>query len=165
MFNIDAILMIAEICTPIAVAYIGIRSERANRENKKFNDMRAELERAEKEKAEKEKNDLKRSLTQLHTTVVETNKKLNEIDDKVKKIENRVADNATDNQHEIKFLKRMLKFNAACTKASTKLVTVLAEGMRDEHLDGNITAAIAEYRKFESESMTKIYDITDEDDI
>lgn len=35
------------------------------------------------------------------------------------------------------------------------LVITLAEGMRDQHLDGNITSAVAAYRSFEHEQYTQ----------
>ena len=44
------------------------------------------------------------------------------------------------------------------TKVS-ELVTVvmtLAEGLRDQHLDGNITRAVEKYRKYESDTLNRV---------
>ena len=46
--------------------------------------------------------------------------------------------------------------NGQCTGELAQLVMVLAEGLRDQHLDGNITRAIDKYRKFESEKLKDI---------
>ena len=45
------------------------------------------------------------------------------------------------------------RINGQCTHALAKLVMVLAEGIRDNHLDGNITAAINDYKQFEHDIL------------
>ena len=45
------------------------------------------------------------------------------------------------------------RVNGQCTYELAQLVMVLSEGMRDQHLDGNITRAIEAYRKFESNAL------------
>lgn len=45
------------------------------------------------------------------------------------------------------------RVNGQCTYELAQLVMVLSEGMRDQHLDGNITRAIEAYRRFESGTL------------
>lgn len=48
------------------------------------------------------------------------------------------------------------KINGKCTRELAYLVTVLSEGLRDNHLDGNITAAVNRYKKFEYEILGQL---------
>ena len=48
------------------------------------------------------------------------------------------------------------KINGKCTRELAYLVTALSEGLRDNHLDGNITSAVNRYKKFEHEILGQI---------
>ena len=48
------------------------------------------------------------------------------------------------------------QINAQYVHELAELVMTLAEGMRDQHLDGNITRAIASLRSFEHTTLTKL---------
>lgn len=48
------------------------------------------------------------------------------------------------------------RINGKCTRELAYLVTALSEGLRDNHLDGNITAAVNRYKKFEHEILGQL---------
>ena len=48
------------------------------------------------------------------------------------------------------------KINGKCTRELAYLVTALSEGLRDNHLDGNITSAVNRYKKFEHEILGQL---------
>ena len=50
----------------------------------------------------------------------------------------------------------MNRLNGQYTHELAQLVMVLAEGLRDQHLDGNITRAVEKYRKFEADALGSI---------
>lgn len=50
-------------------------------------------------------------------------------------------------------LAAMNRLNGQYTHELAQLVMVLAEGLRDQHLDGNITRAVEKYRKFEADAL------------
>ena len=58
-------------------------------------------------------------------------------------------------QSSIEELKTSHKISTEFTQELAQLVTVLAEGMRDQHLDGNITRAISSYREFQEKKLTE----------
>lgn len=99
--------------------------------------------------------------------------KLNEAIDEMKKVSNNVkalSDTITTLSLDVKQLQasdleqnRIIRniantnrINGQCTSELAQLVMTLAEGMRDQHLDGNITKAIDTYRKFESKTLSTI---------
>ena len=61
-----------------------------------------------------------------------------------------------DEQDEaIATLSQATRMNGQYVHELAQLVMVLSEGMRDQHLDGNITKAINRYRKFESDTLNQ----------
>lgn len=54
------------------------------------------------------------------------------------------------------------KINGKCTRELAYLVTALSEGLRDNHLDGNITSAVNRYKKFEHEILGQLMTGDDE---
>lgn len=48
------------------------------------------------------------------------------------------------------------RVNGRCTHELATLVMALSEGLRDNHLDGNITAAVNRYKRFESDTLGQI---------
>lgn len=53
-------------------------------------------------------------------------------------------------------LTALSELNGQYTHELAQLVMVLAEGLRDQHLDGNITRAVEKYRKFEADALGSI---------
>ena len=56
----------------------------------------------------------------------------------------------------IRSLNRSTRLNGQYVHELAQLVMVLSEGMRDQHLDGNITRAINDYRKFEADALNSL---------
>lgn len=88
-----------------------------------------------------------------------------QIDNQTKKIDNLIVDiselkkdMAQYHQVDLDTIKKINALANAGEMTSTKLselasvVMVLAEGLRDQHLDGNITKAVEKYRKYESDT-------------
>ena len=70
--------------------------------------------------------------------------------------DNPVIDNEELNnelRRTIRHIMKMNRLNGQYTHELAQLVIVLAEGVRDQHLDGNITRAITKYRHFESTAL------------
>lgn len=53
-------------------------------------------------------------------------------------------------------LSAMNRLNGQYTHELAQLVMVLAEGLRDQHLNGNITRAVEKYRKFEADALGSV---------
>lgn len=86
----------------------------------------------------------------------ELTEKLNNAIDRI----NEVSENAETTKDTLDSLARDLaevenlsKLNGQYTHELAQLVTTLSEGLRDNHLDGNITRAVERYRAFESKAM------------
>ncbi len=88
-----------------------------------------------------------------------------QIDNQTKKIDDLIGDiselkkdMAQYHQVDLDTIKKINALANAGEMTSTKLselasvVMVLAEGLRDQHLDGNITKAVEKYRKYESDT-------------
>lgn len=87
-------------------------------------------------------NDVHEQLDSLEKMVEKTTNQIEALSDKV--------DALTDSQRRISSVNRL---NGRYTHELAQLVMTLSEGIRDQHLDGNITKAIARYRKFEEHTL------------
>lgn len=80
------------------------------------------------------------------------------IDDLIVDISELKKDMVQYHQVNLDAIKKINALAGAGEMTSTKLselasvVMVLAEGLRDQHLDGNITKAVEKYRKYESDT-------------
>ena len=120
-------------------------TNRINRRNKKEDDARAEAQEVHK-KEMKEIMDLIKSLKDdVDAVRVETDGIKDELE-AMRKFDLSVKSSLkhVSSKHET--------FGKYISQIGNVVMT-LAEGMRDEHLDGNITAAIQSFRKFEREQL------------
>lgn len=134
-----------QVLTPIIVAAIGLRSEWNSKKNEK-------LKRLEQQEKEQERADLDKKFDELHS-------QLSQILTDTKEIHTQIASLKTQNELQDRAIKSLgitNRINGQYTHELAQLVTVLAEGMRDQHLDGNITRAIDAYRKFESTTLGSV---------
>jgi len=82
--------------------------------------------------------------------------------DAIKRLDQATADTKEmkDLAHEItenfQALSAMNRLNGQYTHELAQLVMVLAEGLRDQHLNGNITRAVEKYRKFEADALGSV---------
>lgn len=56
----------------------------------------------------------------------------------------------------VRSIAAITQLNGRCTSELAQLLMVVAEGLRDQHLDGNITKAVEKYRDFESKEISKL---------
>ena len=100
------------------------------------------LENKERQEIIKSLSETQKALTQAKTDVQGLSTKVDKINDYIDRVDEAMTKVAAIN-----------RANGKCTNELAKLVMVLAEGLRDQHLDGNITKAIDEYRKFETDMI------------
>lgn len=133
---------------PIIVAWFTVRMNRIAKDN-------AEIKRLEAEKAEREKKDL----TDRIDEIVE---QLEAIDAKAKDTAAKVDELTSVDQRfddKIDSIIKQQRLIGTHTHKLAQLVITVATGMRDQHLDGNITHAVDAYHAFEQEMLAGL--ITD----
>lgn len=137
---------------PIAVVVVTARMER----NRKAD---AKVKALEDEKRERKEQDLKDKLESIHDEIDATNKRIDQLNARIDKTDQLLRemqefDKAT--KEDMRILTISHRVNSSYVHELAHLVEVLAEGMRDQHLDGNITKAIAEYRNFEQSTLARL---------
>lgn len=131
MEPVEVIVLLIQLLTPFAVLFLGWRWTRLQSKN-------SEAKANERKLAEKERSEITKSMTEATTA-------LNDARDDIEQI--------TKQLHGIAVTTNL---NGRCTSELAQLVMVLAEGLRDQHLDGNITRAVEKYRKFEEGEIARI---------
>lgn len=141
---LQVVSVIGAILSPIFVAIIGARSEITNRNTKKIRELEAEAKA-------KEAKELKDELKSINASIQSVQQKLEVLDGRIEELQKH-----NDEQDEaIATLSQATRMNGQYVHELAQLVMVLSEGMRDQHLDGNITKAINRYRKFESDTLNQ----------
>lgn len=140
-----AVSVIGGIVSPIIVAFIAARSEIAARNNKKQQDL-------EKKEKDLEKKELQAKLDSIKSSVETVSDEVSSVKSQLEKLQ----DQNNDQDSSIQSLNKMMRINGQYIHELAQLVTVLSEGMRDQHLDGNITKAINNYRKFEARALNHL---------
>lgn len=141
---LQVVSVIGAILSPIFVAIIGARSEITNRNTKKIRELEAEAKA-------KEAKELKDELKSINASIQSVQEKLEVLDGRIEELQKH-----NDEQDEaIATLSQATRMNGQYVHELAQLVMVLSEGMRDQHLDGNITKAINRYRKFESDTLNQ----------
>lgn len=130
--------VIGGIFTPIAVAIFGLRSEWNRKKSEK-------LTRLENEKKQEQDTTINNAIAELTTKINKMESKISKISDTIDKQDNTICSIAQSS-----------KINGQYTYKLAQMFMVLAEGMRDQHLDGNITKAIESFRSFESQMLSTI---------
>lgn len=124
--------------TPIMVAVIGIRMEFSRKKAREYDEMK-----------EQQKADQAQSISSSFDTLT---KSVSELESAVSEIRTTLD----DQERNISLIARSSQINGQYTHNLAQMVMVLAEGVRDQHLDGNITRAIETFHNFESEMLNKI---------
>lgn len=130
---------------PILVVIVSARMEH----NRKAD---ARVKELENEKRAKEDKDLKDAIQEIKDEVKKINSRVNDLD----KVMSELQTFDQDTKDDLHNLARTHQLSSTYIHQLAQLVTVLAEGMRDQHLDGNVTQAINEYRNFEHTTLTKL---------
>lgn len=134
--------LISAFASPIIVAYIGIRGERNNKNNEK-------IRKLQEEKNEREKQDLQEQLKSINDSITSIKGDVKSIKGDIRTI----RDHDDKQDEEIAKINKATRLNGMYTHELAQLVMVLSEGMRDQHLDGNITKAITHYQQFENNAL------------
>ena len=129
----------------VVVVIITVRGERSKK-----------LEEAEKKAAKLAQAEREKDIDQ----------KLKDLSDKIDKIDGCVSGVETqvvalqkadeDTLADLRELTQHMRINGNYIHELSKIVTVLAEGMRDQHLDGNVTAAVTAFRTFERDTLSQL---------
>lgn len=134
----DTFIIVVQLLTPFAVLWLGWYYNRQQKKAQESKDAEQKLEALEREKTSKEIQDALDAIKVAQKQLEDTNALVRSFQGELSSI---IAAN---------------NLNGQCTGELAQLVMVLAEGLRDQHLDGNITRAIDKYRKFESEKLKDI---------
>ena len=137
---------ITAVATPLLLAIVTFMSERSRRESKRNIELRDELDKQNEKKRQERDNKIDENFELITAT-------LNDLCEKHKVIH----DIQEQQQDEINKITQLNELNMKRLRASEAVIIALAEGMRDQHLDGNITSAVAKYRSIEAESLDSFY--------
>lgn len=145
MNALDWVTTVLGFLGPILVVVVSARME----QNRKAD---ARVKELENEKRAKEDKELKDTIDEIKNEVKKINSRVNDLDHIMKDLQ--TFDQET--QDDLRTLSRTHQLTSTYIHQLAQLVTVLAEGMRDQHLDGNVTQAINEYRNFEHTTLTNL---------
>lgn len=143
-YAVDLIQAFLSFLSPILVVIVTIRMERTRKAD-------ARIKKLEEEKKNREEQELNDTIRSLQNSIDAVSKQLDETESTLASM--REYDRIV--QSSIEELKTSHKISTEFTQELAQLVTVLAEGMRDQHLDGNITRAISSYREFQEKKLTE----------
>lgn len=141
----DAISVIVNAITTIVVAVIGFFSARSAKRSAREKKLQEELT-AKKKQEEDEKFERLRKA----------------VDDLAKAVE-RLEESVNCHNREINRLSKLSKVEIDYTKSISNVINALAEGLRDNNIDGNVTRALESYRKFESSQLETMYKLFSEE--
>lgn len=133
--------------TTIVVAIIGVFSARAAQRSAKEKKLQEELDAKTKADEEQRFNDLKTSVDDLVTAVKALQKTTDEHNDNIAKL------------HELS------KVDLDYTRSVSNVITALAEGLRDNNIDGNVSKAVETFRQFESAQLKTLYNLLADSDV
>lgn len=143
-YAVELIQAFLSFLSPILVVIVTIRMERTRKAD-------ARIKKLEEEKKNREEQELNDTIRSLQNSIDAVSKQLDETESTLASM--REYDRFV--QSSIEELKTSHKISTEFTQELAQLVTVLAEGMRDQHLDGNITRAISSYREFQEKKLTE----------
>lgn len=143
-YAVELIQAFLSFLSPILVVIVTIRMERTRKAD-------ARIKKLEEEKKNREEQELNNTIRSLQDSINAVSKQLDDTENTLASM--REYDRFV--QSSIEELKTSHKISTEFTQELAQLVTVLAEGMRDQHLDGNITRAISSYREFQEKKLTE----------
>lgn len=141
----DTIGVIVNAITTIVVAVIGVFSARSAKRSAREKKLQEELAAKKKQEEDEKFNQLRKSVDDLAKLVEKLDRSVN--------IHNR----------EINRLSKLSKVEIDYTKSISNVINALAEGLRDNNIDGNVTRALESYRKFESSQLETMYKLFSEE--
>lgn len=143
MTTIEVFLEImGSVVTPLLIAIVGIYAEFNRRKASKLKKLEEESKARKEADEEKKFDDINASIKEVADDLKEVKREMG-----ILKEQNEIQDKS------IRAVVSTNQINGRCTYELAQLVMTLSEGMRDQHLDGNITRAIDQYRRFESGTL------------
>lgn len=130
---------------PICVVLVTAWSERRRKRD-------AAIKKLEDEQRESKEKELMGKIDAIAEDVRSANEKVASLETAIHNLEQFDE----ESQENMKSLAQYYQLNSRYVHEVATLVMVLAEGMRDKHLDGNITQAIASYHQFEQKTLTSL---------
>lgn len=143
-YAVELIQAFLSFLSPILVVIVTVRMERTRKAD-------ARIKKLEEEKKNREEQELNNTIRTLQDSINAVSKQLEDTEKRLASMQE--YDRFV--QTSIEELKTSHKISTEFTQELAQLVTVLAEGMRDQHLDGNITRAISSYREFQEKKLTE----------
>lgn len=131
---------------PVIVAVIGYLGIRYQKRSEKEKKLREELEAAERKKNDEMMERIEASILSISTRI-----------DSVAEAVNDVQDETTRQRGEIDKLAAFTQLNLEQNRQISGVVTAVAEGLRDNNIDGNVTKALERFREFEDTQMNELY--------
>lgn len=136
---------------PVIVAWFSVKMNKMAKDN-------AKIKQLEDEKAAREKKDLIDSINEISESLKAIGEQADETARKVDELTN-VDSRFSDKVDSIVRQQRLI---GMCSHRLAQLVITVATGMRDQHLDGNITHAVDEYHAFEQSTLAGIMTSSDD---
>lgn len=139
--------------TPFILAYITYttsKKEKKSNENKKLKEANDKLQKQINDELEKKRDDqllnLQDNVKSLTDDIVKVNKNMDVITHEVSTSADKIND-----------LLRLSNVNLQYSQSLSMLITTIGEGLRDKHMDGNFTEAIADHKKKEQDLFASIF--------
>lgn len=142
---IEWVKAILTFASPIAVLLVSANIERRQR---KEDDAKKEREQT----SAKHDEEIKKLINGLTEDIKAIKSQIGDVDKTIRSIQG-YDETVKD---DMRSMSQSQQINAQYVHELAELVMTLAEGMRDQHLDGNITQAIASLRDFEHDTLTKL---------
>lgn len=156
MTTFEIVIKIVSCITPFALLIMGWIYTSAIRKRDKHEDANKKLEE-EKKAAEKKEQEEKEA---KHDKLIkDQNAKIDALAQGITSMKTMIEEShKVDLQTDKKINQLAISGDMTSTKVSelATVVMTLAEGLRDQHLDGNITRAVEKYRKYESDTLNKM---------
>lgn len=156
MTAFEIVIKIISCITPFALLIMGWIYTSAIRKRDKREDANKKLEEEKKAAEKKEQEEKEEKHEQL---IKDQNDKIDALAQDIASMKVMIEEaHKADLQTDKKINRLAISGDMTSTKVSelATVVMTLAEGLRDQHLDGNITRAVEKYRKYESDTLNKV---------
>ena len=156
MTTFEIVIKVISCITPFALLIMGWVYTSAIRKRDKREDANKKLEEEKKAAEKKEQEEKEEKREQL---IKDQNDKIDALAQDIASMKVMIEEaHKADLQTDKKINRLAISGDMTSTKVSelATVVMTLAEGLRDQHLDGNITRAVEKYRKYESDTLTRV---------
>ena len=156
MTTFEIVIKVISCITPFALLIMCWVYTSAIRKRDKREDANKKLEEEKKAAEKKEQEEKEEKHEQL---IKDQNDKIDALAQDIASMKVMIEEaHKADLQTDKKINRLAISGDMTSTKVSelATVVMTLAEGLRDQHLDGNITRAVEKYRKYESDTLNRV---------